>query len=232
MTREPVTDRRSGRADGPTAEVVGVVSSVLLLAVVAGTVGLSLLGWAAGSGCAVLLGVLLLRGRQGAALGPAGQVTLTRAVLGCVVTALVTDRTDATVLLVVVASLALVLDAADGWVARRTATTSRWGARFDMEVDAFLLLVLSAHLVSSLGWWVLAIGALRYVFVAAARLLPWLNAPLPPSVWRRPIAALQGIVLVAAIALPGPVAGAAVAVALALLCWSFGRDVYSLARQA
>ena len=36
-----------------------------------------------------------------------------------------------------------------------------------MEVDAFLLLVLSAYVAQDLGWWVLSIGLLRYAFVAA-----------------------------------------------------------------
>lgn len=229
MTRESVTDHGVGPARRSTAAIASGVSSILLLAAVAGTVGLGELGWLAGSASAVTLGALLFRSRRGA-LGPAGLVTLTRAVLVCVVTALVADRTDATALLVALASIALVLDGVDGWVARRTGTTSGWGARFDTEVDAFLLLILSAHLVSSLGWWVLAIGALRYAFVAAAWPLPWLRATLPPSVWRRPVAAAQGIVLVVAIALPGPVTGAAVAAALVLLCWSFGRDIYWLAQ--
>ena len=38
---------------------------------------------------------------------------------------------------------ALALDGVDGQVARRTGTASELGARFDMEVDAFLILVLS-----------------------------------------------------------------------------------------
>ena len=40
-------------------------------------------------------------------------------------------------------SVALALDGVDGQVARRTRTVSALGARFDMEVDAFLVLVLS-----------------------------------------------------------------------------------------
>jgi uncharacterized membrane protein YphA (DoxX/SURF4 family) len=53
-----------------------------------------------------------------------------------------------------------------------------------MEVDAFLILVLSVYVSMSLGPWVLLIGGMRYAFVAAARVLPWLNAPLPPSTAR------------------------------------------------
>jgi hypothetical protein len=96
-----------------------------------------------------------------------------------------------------------------------------------MEVDAFLILVLSVYVAASLGLWVLLIGTMRYAFVAAARVLPWLNAALPPSMARKTVAALQGIVLLVAGAgvLPREVTAGAVCTALALLVWSFGRDI-------
>ena len=79
-------------------------------------------------------------------------------------------------MLVALAAVALVLDAVDGWVARRTGTVSALGARFDMEVDAFLILVLSGVRRRDVRpWWVLAIGAARYAFVAAGWLLPWMR---------------------------------------------------------
>lgn len=119
------------------------------------------------------------------------------------------------------------LDAVDGAVARSTGTASRLGARFDMEVDSFLLLVLSVLVAQTLGAWVLAIGLMRYAFGVVGRLVPWLRAPLPASPARKAVAALQGIVLVVACAdvLPRPVALAVVGLALASLLWSFGRDV-------
>jgi phosphatidylglycerophosphate synthase len=129
--------------------------------------------------------------------------------------------------LVALAAAALVLDAVDGRVARRTGTVSALGARFDMEVDAFLILVLSVHVARSAGVWVLAIGAMRYVFVAAAWAWPWLRGALPPSSARKTVAAAQGVVLVVACAgvAPHPVTIGLVALALAALVWSFGRDI-------
>ncbi len=125
---------------------------------------------------------------------------------------------------------ALVLDAVDGWVARRTSTTTELGARFDMEVDAFLLLVLSAYVAQILGPWVLAIGLMRYVFVAAGWILPWLRLQLPPRYWRKVVTAVQGIALtLAASGLIPDLAGVLVGVALVLLVESFGRDVLWLA---
>lgn len=174
-----------------------------------------------------------------AALGPADLVTLGRAVLVGGVTALVADAvtaiaatavTGTTAALIGLAVVALLLDAVDGLVARRTGTVSEFGARFDMELDAFLIAVLSVRVAADLGGWVLAIGALRYVFVLFRRLFPALRGVVPPRRSARVIAAVQGIVLVIAAAhvLPVIAAAALTAAALAALCWSFGQDLRHL----
>jgi phosphatidylglycerophosphate synthase len=131
------------------------------------------------------------------------------------------------VVLVTLAAVALALDAVDGKVARRTGTASALGARFDMEVDAFLLLVLSVYVTRPVAGWALAIGAMRYAFVVATWVLPWMRGSLPPRYWRKVVAATQGVVLVFAAAdvLPQPLTAAVLAVSLALLVESFGRDV-------
>ena len=91
---------------------------------------------------------------------PADWVTLTRALLSAGAAAtrrrLRRTRPLAVPALVVLASVALVLDAVDGQVARRTGTVTPFGARFDGEVDAFLILVLSVAVVPGLrrpGCW-------------------------------------------------------------------------------
>ncbi|THJ01699.1 CDP-alcohol phosphatidyltransferase family protein, partial [Nocardioides sp.] len=164
-------------------------------------------------------------------LGPADRVTLIRAVLACGVAALALHGLVADPyvgVLVTLSSVVLVLDAVDGYVARRTATASPFGARFDMEVDAFLIAVLSVHVAPEGGWWVLAIGGMRYAYVAAGRLLPWLRRPLPPRFSAKTVAALQGIVLTVAASglLPGWLTVASLVVALLLLVDSFGRDAW------
>ena len=115
--------------------------------------------------------------------------------------------------------VALVLDAVDGWVARHTGTASPLGARFDGEVDALLILVLSVYVSNSIGPWVLVIGAARYLFLVAGWLLPWMRAQLPPRYWRKTVAAIQGITLTVAAAdvLPRRGTEAALVVALGLL---------------
>jgi len=172
----------------------------------------------------------LTPGRVTSGLGYADWVTLVRATLVGGVAALVTHALHADVPvapLVAVAAVALALDAVDGLVARRTGTASPLGARFDMEVDAFLILVLSVSVATRLGAWVLAIGAMRYAYVVAGWVLPWLRRPVPPRYWRKVVAATQGVTLTAVTSdlFPPSVSAVAVAIALALLIESFGRDV-------
>jgi phosphatidylglycerophosphate synthase len=214
----------------------GLIVQLVLLAALAGSVGLSGAGWVVGVTCGVITDVALARGlaryhRDG--LGPADWVTLARATLAVGVAALVADSFVEPVTVWVLVTLtvaALVLDRVDGSVVRRTRTASTLGAHFDGEVDAFLILVLSVYVARSAGVWVLAIGAARYAFLAAGWLLPWMREQLPPRYWRKVVAATQGIVLAIAAAdvLPLIVTRAAVAGALALLAESFGRDVWWL----
>lgn len=75
---------------------------------------------------------------------------------------------------------------------------------------------------------------MRYAFVAASWTAPWLRSALPARYSAKVVAALQGIVLVLATSevLLLPLTVALVSTALALLVWSFGRDVTWLWRNA
>jgi phosphatidylglycerophosphate synthase len=197
------------------------------------------MGWLAGSGAfAVVVGLLAIGlSRAGVRTPrPADWITLTRGALAAAVTALVVSGLTVPVsraTLVAITAVALLLDAFDGWVARATGTASELGARFDMEVDAFLIAVLSVQAARSYGAWVLLIGGARYALLAAERMVPWLRRPVPPRYWRKVVAAIQGIALTLAISgLVGRLTTVAVLVgALALLAESFGRDVWWLARR-
>jgi phosphatidylglycerophosphate synthase len=225
------------------AVTVAVPFQTLLLAALGGIVALSEValdaaGWVVGVTCAVVTNAALARGLShygSDRLAPADWVTLARATLAVGIAALVADSFDRHVPVALVVSLAvvaLVLDAADGWIARRTRTTGSLGAHFDGEADAFLILVLSVYVARSAGIWVLAIGAARYAFLAAGWPLPWMRRPLPARHWRKVVAATQGIVLTVAAAqvLPRGVNQVALLAALGLLAESFGRDVRWLRR--
>lgn len=219
-----------------TELVTAGTAQLALLAILSVTVGLGMLGWPVGLAYAAILGVLLVGGLRKAgarSLGPANRVTLSRAILVGGITALVAGGQAPVAAIVALASVALALDAVDGLVARRTNHATPLGARFDMEVDAFLILVLSVFVSLTLGVWVLAIGAMRYAFVAAGWALPWLRESLPTNMARKVVAAIQGIALVIAGAglLPTMASILVVAVALASLVWSFGRDIIWLWRE-
>ncbi len=165
--------------------------------------------------------------------GPANRVTLARAALtlplaGLALTPGLTG--DAALLFVILglALTALILDGVDGAVARRTGTASTFGARFDMELDAVMILALAAlaWLLAPVGPWVLLIGALRYAFLAAAYPAPWLSAALPPSRRRQTICVLQTLVLLMVLfpGMPDPAANLVAGLGLAALAGSFAVD--------
>jgi phosphatidylglycerophosphate synthase len=151
---------------------IGLIAQLLLLVDLASTVGLGAAGWVAGLACAGTTTTLLARAlvrRPREWLGPASWITLGRETLVVGVAALVVDsfvRPVPVGLIVTLTSVALAADLVDGWVARRTGSATELGARFDGEVDAFLLLVLSLYVARDFGPWVLLIGAARYLFMA------------------------------------------------------------------
>ncbi|MFI5956264.1 CDP-alcohol phosphatidyltransferase family protein [Cryptosporangium sp. NPDC051539] len=225
----------TGPVVGP---VLGVVAQFGVLGGLAASVGLGTTGWLAG----VIFGIatwVFLSGalhRTGAtSFGPANAVTLARCTLVGGVTALAAESfsgPDHRWALVVIAFVAWLMDGIDGQVARRTGTATALGGRFDGEVDSILALVLSLYLAQSLGVWVIAIGALRYAYVAAGWFLPFLRGDLPRRQSRSAIAAALGFVLVAAASgvLPTPAAAALVGLSLAVVGWSFARDIRFLHR--
>jgi phosphatidylglycerophosphate synthase len=220
------------------ATILGMLATAALLAVVSAAAGLGVAGWIAGLATGWAATALIATARRRSdqpTIFPADWVTLTRAVLSAGVAGLVAasfGRPVSITWLVALSVVALALDAVDGQVARRTGTANLLGARFDGEVDAFLILLLSIAVSWDYGAWVLVIGAARYALLLAGWLIPWLAAPLPPRYWRKVVAAVQGIVLTVALSgLLDPLTGMiAVAAALLLLAESFGHDVVWLYR--
>ncbi|MCK9824219.1 CDP-alcohol phosphatidyltransferase family protein [Nocardioides cavernae] len=217
----------------------GLVACVLALVALLAVLGTGLAGWGAGLGCAAVLAVATERRATVDGIdhfGPADLVTLTRATLACAVAALVGDAStgaDVVAVLVPLTVLALVLDFVDGRVARRTGTASAFGGRIDGEADAFLILVLSAHVARTAGAWVLAMGLVRYAYAVASWIVPWMQRQLPPRYWRKVVAAYVGIALTVAASalLPAAATYVVLGVGVALLAESFGWDVVWLWRR-
>lgn len=126
------------------------------------------------------------------------------------------------------AAALLALDLCDGALARRQRLASAFGARFDQEVDAAAILVLSLLAVVQAGApvWTLGIGALHYLYRLGGWPLPALARPLPYSLRRRVVCGLQIAALGALLApiTPPALGGFVAGIALAALTMSFLRD--------
>jgi phosphatidylglycerophosphate synthase len=171
-------------------------------------------------------------------LGLANAVTLCRAILTSLLAGLsiqfaTTTEPDTGALPVAIAALALATDGLDGWIARRSNTISDFGSRFDMEVDALLILVLAVlcFVLGKAGAWILSAGLLRYAFVIAGMAWPALTAPLFPSFRRKAVCVMQVCALIAMLLLEPQIAGAIGAIALSALILSFALDTAWLLRR-
>lgn len=167
-------------------------------------------------------------------LGACNIVTLMRVALTTALLAPLIGGQAAGWAVVVLATLSLALDGVDGFLARRAGLCSDFGARFDMEVDAALALVLALHALvgSPVGAEVLVLGLMRYAFVGAGLVWPWIMAPLPVSYARKSICVLQlGTLIALQIPqIPADFAIIVARIASAALIWSFVTDILWLRR--
>lgn len=169
------------------------------------------------------------------AFGPANIVTSVRAaIVAGLAIAVIQPRLPAAGVCVAAAALAAALDGVDGWVARRTRSESAFGARFDMETDAVLILVLAALVVryGKAGGWVIAAGLMRYAFVAAGAAWPWMQRPLEPSRRRQTmcVAQIAGLIVALLPIVEPPLSSVVAAAATSMLAWSFLVDILWLWR--
>ncbi|RJE80280.1 CDP-alcohol phosphatidyltransferase family protein [Paracoccus sp. JM45] len=161
--------------------------------------------------------------------GACNAVTMARMALGCALLASLVTGQVAGWAVATVAAVSLALDGIDGFLARRSGLMSDFGARFDMEVDAAFALILSLHALigDPVGLEVLVLGLMRYLFIGAGFIWPWLTAPLCDSIWRKAICVLQIATLII-LQLPFLSEGQGIIIARiasAALLWSFGRDI-------
>lgn len=187
-------------------------------------------------GLALIIGYGWLRctaaARPARGFGWANRITLWRALPVLLISALVPFPdivSDHGWTLAGVSLGALMMDGVDGKVARATGSGSAFGARFDMELDAFFILVLTLILLAlgKAGPWILALGLIRYGFVLAAYAWPWIGRPLPESFRRKTVCVWQVVTLLVCL-LPPVSAGFAtvvLALGLGLLILSFVIDL-------
>jgi len=187
---------------------------------------------------AVLIERSLHVGHPHPRFGPANRVTLWRMALSALLAGVVGEplaQPDTIAWVIVVAATVTAgLDGADRQHDSSSGMASDFGARFDMETDAWLTLVLCGLIVhfDKAGAWVLAAGLMRYAFVAAARLWPWLSGTLPASLRRKAVCVAQITTLIVCLGpiVPHGLSSALAAASLLLLAWSFAVDVRTLAK--
>lgn len=214
--------------------------------------GAVLLGWqlswlsaSTATFCFLVLATLVARHSRARTFGIADVVTLVRGLGVCFLAGLALQalagglERHGLLVMIIMGTLCLMLDGVDGRVARARGEASPFGARFDVETDAAMLVVLSVAVAALgiAGWWVLAIAAMRYGYVATSVVVPALRTPLPYRSSGKVIAVAQAVALLAALAF-GLTQGehwvptSFLLAALALLCWSFGRSVIWQLRHA
>jgi phosphatidylglycerophosphate synthase len=183
---------------------------------------------------AALVGFYMLRSYPHARLGLCNRVTYARLVLTAALLAPLWGSAAPWGVLGL-ALVALILDGVDGWLARREGLVSAFGARFDMEVDAALGLILALNVWASgvVGLAVLILGLPRYIFVASAFVWPWMARPLPPSQARKLACAIQigALIVLLVPGLPSVLANLVLWAGAMVLLWSFGRDTLWLYRR-
>jgi len=193
--------------------------------------------WRSGIGFLVATSIVWLSALKAPGLpvfGAANRITLLRVALLALVAAAAGEAANAGLswTIIVVTTIALFLDGLDGRVARRTNTMSAFGARFDMETDAALIMILSVLCwqFGKAGIWILAAGAMRYCFVLASRLFQWMRRPLPYSRRRQTVCIWQSALLLAVISpvFPHPISETLAAATLVMLSTSFLIDIHWL----
>jgi phosphatidylglycerophosphate synthase len=209
-------------------ERLGQLQAVLVL-VACPLVAVAVHPWplavAAACGLALLLAAQRGRYTPGGSFGSANAVTASRfaAVLGLAVLGL--GLAPLTVAMVAVG--AMLLDSVDGFLARRSGKASAFGAHFDVEVDALLVLVLGAVLWQRerLGAWILWPGLLRYLYVLVLAVAP--ARGLEPRSWFGRLAFGAVVAgLVGAFLDAGRLGSAAAVCGAAVVTVSFGRSFY------
>lgn len=232
---------------------MGLASLVVLLAAaflhsserIALPAPIGLTGALTAIGVWLLIAVVVWRGlawHQHLRFGAANSVTLIRAAGTAVLAGLVplaepllSDAASGLSAIVSMLALALLLlDGVDGYLARLTGLVSAFGARFDMEIDALLALVLSIVIWQSgeAGIWILGLGVLRYLFVLASVWSAPLRGALFPSMRRKLVCVLQIATLCAILSplVQPPLSQGLGVLTLLALVGSFARDIHWLYR--
>ena len=119
---------------------------------------------------------------------------------------------------------AVILDVVDGFLARKFKQTSLFGQYFDMEVDAFFVLLMCFYyyIHGGVGWWILIPGSLRYIYRVLISLIPKPNFIEKKRKYASYIAGLFFILLVGCLIAPNNILEPFLMIGSILIVASFG----------
>lgn len=130
-------------------------------------------------------------------------------------------------LIIAILVFVLILDGFDGYLARKFKTHSELGGSFDMETDAFFIVLLSVIIYSRglVSWWILIPGFLRYFYVVLMAILGWDKVAEPRSNHARIIAIIVFISMFSPLLLPRefyiPITVSGTVLLIISFAWSF-----------
>ncbi|WP_395345056.1 CDP-alcohol phosphatidyltransferase family protein [Ningiella sp. W23] len=136
--------------------------------------------------------------------------------------------------LFVLLSLCVLMDVIDGFVARGLAQTSEFGRVFDMEVDAYFVMIMGMYFyfTTSLGLWLLLPGILRYgyrVMIWQLALDAFKESKKAYAAW---LAGINFVLLLAAIIAPVNVQSVILWLSILIVSISFSISFYEVLRYA
>ena len=127
---------------------------------------------------------------------------------------------------------AVLLDVVDGFLARKYDQASNFGSFFDMEVDAFFVLLMCFYYYQfeGIGWWILIPGALRYIYKGMLILFPKPEFKEKKRKYASYIAGTFFVVLCAGIVIEGVYKNYTLMIGAVLVSLSFGLSAVEYVR--
>ncbi|MEO0553716.1 MAG: CDP-alcohol phosphatidyltransferase family protein [Bacteroidota bacterium] len=154
-------------------------------------------------------------------IGYANWITLLRLTLIFTAAATLTWAND--YITFIILTIAVALDGVDGFVARNYKQQTQFGARLDMETDAFFVLLLSTYHVQegNVPFWIIWPGVMRYIYGVFTH-FAGSGEEITSRKFRATVAVLFFIVLLSASIIPHNLSIIASSIAGGLILFSFG----------
>lgn len=127
---------------------------------------------------------------------------------------------------------AVLLDFIDGLLARKYKQSSFFGHSFDVEVDAFFVLLMCFYYFQfeDIGWWILLPGVLRYIYIAMTSAVVKTNFKEKKRKYSTIIAGIFFVILLTCLISPTKFRSPALLIGAVLITASFGMSFLNYIR--